>query len=141
MKILLIKQTSLGDVIHSSLAVEATRAQYPEAEIHFMVDKSCKLAVEHNPRIDKLIIFDKILVSQKMKKSFFNIFSVMAQFLTSLREVRKEKYDLAIDLQGIERSIFFLYFCRAKEKFVKGKKPQNQSRRRRADPESPHSGP
>ena len=123
MKILLIKQTSLGDVIHSSLAVEATRAQYPEAEIHFMVDKSCKLAVEHNPHIDKLIVFDKILISQKMKKSFLNIFSVMAQFMSSLREVRKEKYDLAIDLQGIERSIFFLYFCRAKEKFVKGKKP------------------
>jgi heptosyltransferase II len=123
MKILLIKQTSLGDVIHSSLAIEATRAQYLDAEIHFMVDKSCKLAVENNPHIDKLIIFDKILISQKMKKSFLNIFSVMAQFMSSLREVRKQKYDLAIDLQGIERSLFFLYFCRAKAKFVKGKKP------------------
>ena len=39
MKILLIKQTSLGDVIHSTLAVEAIKSQYPDAELHFMVDK------------------------------------------------------------------------------------------------------
>ena len=123
MKILLIKQTSLGDVIHSSLAIEATRAQYPKAEIHFMVDKSCKLAVENNPHIDKLILFDKVLIAQKMNKSLINIFSVLGQFMSALREVRKEKYDLAIDLQGIERSIFFLYFCRANKKFLKGKKP------------------
>ena len=33
------------------------------------------------------------------------------------------QYDLAFDLQGIERSAFFLYFCKAKKKFVKGWKP------------------
>ena len=35
--------------------------------------------------------------------------------------MRKEHYDIAIDLQGLERSVIFLYLCHSKKKFAKGK--------------------
>ena len=123
MKILIIKQTALGDVIHSTLAIEAIRKQYPDAELHFMVDRVCALAVESNPHIDKFFYFDKVSYGKRLKKSWLEFFPLCREVGKILRELRQTKYDLAFDLQGIERSIFFLYLCRAKRKFVKGNKP------------------
>ena len=123
MKILIIKQTSLGDVIHSTLAIEAIRTQYPDAELHFMVDRVCSLAVESNPHIAKFFTFDKVNYGKRLKKSWLEFFPVCREVGKILKEIRQTKYDLAFDLQGIERSIFFLYLCRAKRKFVKGNKP------------------
>jgi len=123
MKILLIKQTSLGDLIHSTLAIEAVKAQYPEAEIHFMVDKACAFAVENNPHISRFFYYDQQKHFKRLRKNFLSVFSIAGEILSELKKIRKYKYDLAIDLQGIERSVFYLYFCRAKRKFVKGRKP------------------
>ena len=123
MKILLIKQTSLGDLIHSTLALEAIKAKWPNSEIHFMVDRSCAFAVENNPLIDRFYYFDKVAYMERYKKNKLNIFNIISDMMGVLSAIRQTKFDLAIDLQGIERSAFFLYFCKAKQKFTKGKKP------------------
>ena len=123
MKILLIKQTSLGDLIHSSLAIEAIKAQYPDAEIHFMVDRACAFAVENNPHISQFFYYDQQKHFKRLRKSKFSVFKIAGEILSELKKIRKHKYDIAIDLQGIERSAFYLYFCKAKKKFIKGKKP------------------
>lgn len=123
MKILLIKQTSLGDLIHSTLSLEAIKQKWPDAEIHFMVDRSCAFAVENNPLIDRFYYFDKVGYKKRYKENKLHIFNVMSDIMEVLSEIRQTKFDLAIDLQGIERSAFFLYFCKAKQKFTKGKKP------------------
>lgn len=123
MKILLIKQTSLGDLIHSTMAIEAVHAQYPQAEIHFMVDRACAFAVENNPYISKFFYYDQQKHFKRLKKSKLSIFTITKEIFAELRKMRQHKYDLAIDLQGIERSAFYLYFCKAKKKFTKGRKP------------------
>ncbi|MCM8538051.1 MAG: glycosyltransferase family 9 protein [Lentisphaeraceae bacterium] len=123
MKILLIKQTSLGDLIHSSLAIEAIKAKWPESEIHFMVDRSCAFAVENNPHIDQFYYYDKVDHRKRLSKNKLAVFNIASDIFSELKKIRKTNFDLAIDLQGIERSAFFLYFCRAKKKFTKGKKP------------------
>jgi len=123
MKILLIKQTSLGDLIHSTLAIEAVRAQYPNAEIHFMVDRACAFAVENNPHIDHFFYYDQQKHFKRLRESKLSIFTIIKEIFAELKKIRKHKYDLAIDLQGIERSAFYLYFCKANKKFIKGKKP------------------
>ena len=123
MKILLIKQTSLGDLIHSTLAIEAIKAQYPDAEIHFMVDRACAFAVENNPQISQFFYYDQQDHFKRLRKNKLSAFKIAGEILSELKKIRQHKYDIAIDLQGIERSVFYLYFCKAKRKFVKGKKP------------------
>ena len=123
MKILLIKQTSLDDLIHSTLAIEAIKAKWPEAKIHFMVDRSCAFAVENNPHIDHFYYFDKVGFGKHYKKNKLHAFNIFADIWKILSEIRKTTFDLAIDLQGIERSALFLYLCKAKQKFTKGNKP------------------
>ena len=77
MKILLIKQTSLGDLIHSTLALEAIKRKWPDAEIHFMVDRSCAFAVENNPNIDRFYYFDKVSFGKDYKQNKLNIFHII----------------------------------------------------------------
>jgi len=120
MKILLIKQTSLGDLIHATLALEAIKIKWPQAEIHFMVDKACAFAVENNPHIDKFYYYDQQNYFKRLRQSKLSIFSIARDILKTLGQIRKTRFDLAFDLQGRERSAFFLYFCKASQKFIKG---------------------
>jgi ADP-heptose:LPS heptosyltransferase len=88
-----------------------------------MVDRSCAFAFENNPNIDRFYYFDKVSFGKDYKQNKLNIFHIISDIWKILAEIRQTKFDLAIDLQGIERSAFFLYFCKAKQKFTKGNKP------------------
>ncbi len=121
MNILLIKLTSLGDVIHSTLALDAVKARFPQARITFVVDRSCALAVSGHPLVDRLIVAD--LRAQKSQLRAFRFGAVWTECRRVASELRQEHFDLAIDLQGAERSVLLLYLARAAKKFCKGRYP------------------
>ncbi len=57
-KILIIRLSSIGDIILTSAFVRQTRRAFPQAEIHFTVKKKFADLLRFNPHIDKLIEFD-----------------------------------------------------------------------------------
>lgn len=120
MNILIIKQTSLGDLLHSTVAIDAIKSKYPEAKITYMVDESCQDIVKYNPNIDKIILFHLNSLLKLTKK---NPFKALKYIYDKIIEVRSQFFDIAFDLQGLERSVIFLYFAKAKEKYVKGRYP------------------
>ncbi len=85
MKILVIQQKMIGDVLTSSILFEALRNEYPNAELHYLVYAHTTPVLEHNPFIDKILHFD-----ENTKKAI--------QFTSFLKEVKKEKYDAVIDV-------------------------------------------
>lgn len=121
MKILLIKQTSLGDVLHMTPVIRALKKWKPEAEIDIVTDKRALGILKNNPYINKLYVLDIYKYEKEIFKSPLKFFSTIKEFFSHIKEVRKKKYDIAIDLQGLERSIIFLYLCKAKKKYAKGK--------------------
>lgn len=121
MKILLIKQTSLGDVLHMTPVIRALKKWKPEAEIDIVTDKRALGILKNNPYINKLYVLDIYKYEKEIFKSPLNFFSTIKEFFSHIKEVRKKKYDIAIDLQGLERSVIFLYLCKAKKKYAKGK--------------------
>ena len=121
MKILLIKQTSLGDVLHMTPVVRALKKWKPEAEIDIVTDKRALGILKNNPYINKLYVLDIYKYEKEIFKSPLKFFSTIKEFFSHIKEVRKKKYDIAIDLQGLERSVIFLYLCKAKKKYAKGK--------------------
>jgi heptosyltransferase II len=118
LKILIIKQTSLGDVLHSTVAVNMLKSYYPRSSITFMVDKSAYDLIKYNKKIDEIIIFDLYLLKNtwvtKPNQAFNHI-------KDKIKQIRKTHYDLAFDLQGLFRSVFFLYLAKASRKYVKGR--------------------
>ena len=121
MKILLIKQTSLGDVLHMTPVIRALKRWKPESEIDIVTDKRALEILKNNPYINKLYVLDIYKYEKEIFKSPLKFFSTIKEFFSHIKEVRKKKYDIAIDLQGLERSVIFLYLCKAKKKYAKGK--------------------
>jgi len=118
MNILVIKQTSLGDVLHSTGHVRALKQQYPDSRLVLLTADSSVDIYRHSPWVDEIILFDRYRVKRELLSDplwcWRHIREVMAK-------VQLQQFDLAFDLQGLARTVLFLYFARAKQKFVKGR--------------------
>lgn len=79
MKILVIRLSSMGDIIYTTPVVRCLKEQLPQAEIHFLTKPQFKYIYDHNPYLDKLLLL-------KSKLS------------DTIADIRAEKYDYLIDL-------------------------------------------
>ena len=84
-KILIIRFSSIGDIVLTTPVIRCCKQQLKNAEVHFITKSSFKPVLEHNPYIDKLFAFDK------------GINEVIP-------ELKKENYDLVVDLHNNLRS-------------------------------------
>ncbi len=100
-RILLIKPSSLGDIIHALPVLHGLRTRFPNATIDWLVAKSFAPVLEGNPGINNLLLFDRKRFS-KVGRSF----RVMREFIHYVRDLRARRYELVIDLQGLFRSGF-----------------------------------
>ena len=88
MKILVIQQKMIGDVLVSSIICNNLRSAYPNAQIDYLIYPFTAPVVENNPNINRILLFkDQYRTS---KKALF-------QFLLT---IRKEQYDLVMDAYG-----------------------------------------
>lgn len=88
MKVLVIQQKMIGDVLASSILCNNLKLLYPDAQVDYLVYPFTTPVVENNPNIDNIIPFQEEY--RKSKKAFLN-------FLVG---IRKAKYDLVIDAYG-----------------------------------------
>lgn len=58
MKLLLIRFSSIGDIVLTTPVLRSLKRQYPDAEIHFLVKQSFKPVIAHNPYIDVIHTLD-----------------------------------------------------------------------------------
>ena len=101
MKILVIQQKMIGDVLVSTLLCNNLRKAYPNAQIDYMVYKSTLPVLQGNTSVDNFILFEK-----KHRKS-------KLQFFKLIFKVRKEKYDLIIDAYSKLESWLTVLFSNA----------------------------
>jgi heptosyltransferase I len=116
MKILIIKLSSIGDVIHTLPVLSAIRGELPKAEISWVVEKSSAEILRGNPLIHKLIEVDT--KSLRKKDSLGKNLSLAGE---SLRQLRSVKYDLTLDFQGLFKSAAISKLARAKRRVGFGK--------------------
>lgn len=117
MKILVIKQTSLGDVLHSTGHVRTIKQHYPTSELVLLTANSSAHIYKHNKYVDRIIVVDRYQIKANWWRHPRLCFRHMREVL---RQVQQTKYDLAFDLQGLAKSVLFLYGAEASKKFVKG---------------------
>lgn len=98
-KILIIKPSSLGDIVHSLPFLNSIRESFPKAEIHWIVAKGLEGLLERHPMINKLWIINK-----EDWKKFKKIKGTLKEFRELFALLKRERFDLVIDLQGLLRS-------------------------------------
>lgn len=104
-RILLLKPSSLGDVIHAMPTASAIKRRYPEKHLSWVVEE------ESAPVIQESLCLDDVLVlpRKRWQRDLLDpsrIGSTLREAGVFLRELRERRYDLAIDLQGLLKSGF-----------------------------------
>ena len=61
MKILIIRFSSIGDIVLTTPVIRCVKKQVPEAELHFLTKKNFATVLKGNPYIDKLHLLEDSL--------------------------------------------------------------------------------
>jgi ADP-heptose:LPS heptosyltransferase len=85
-KILIIRFSSIGDIVLTTPVIRCLKQQLPGVEIHYLTKKSFKGVVENNPYISKVHTFEKRLTEV-------------------LPELKKANFDFVVDLHNNLRSL------------------------------------
>jgi heptosyltransferase-2 len=104
MKILIIQQKMIGDVLTTGILFEAIKLRYPGSELHYVINSHTYPVVENNPFIDKFRFFTPEHETSKRK---------LLQFSNQLR---KENYDVVIDVYSKLSSNIITMSSKAKTK-------------------------
>ncbi len=99
MHFLIVKLSSIGDVVHTLPAVAALRQAYPKERITWVVERSASAILLDNPTIDELIIID----TRRWRKKFWQA-STIQEFISSIKTLRQTPIDIAFDFQGLLKS-------------------------------------
>ena len=105
-KILIIKPSSLGDIVHTLPAVAAIRDANPDAEITWVINPEWAPILRGNRDVDHVHIFPR---------GEFTGLGAPRSLLPWLKKTRAMRPDIAIDFQGLLRSALIAKVSGAKE--------------------------
>ena len=106
-RILIVKPSSLGDVVHTLPLVHALKRNYPSCSIGWIVQKGFQAIIESDPAIDEIIPISIPSTSdpQAPRGAFISAASATMATLRNLRKRFKDRpYDLVLDLHASFRS-------------------------------------
>lgn len=101
MKILVVQQKMIGDVLTSTILCEQIKKNLPNAQVHYLINGNTGAVVVNNPYIDKVVFFKPEYRESKLALFRF------------LKTIRKEKYGLVIDVYSKLESMLITLFSGA----------------------------
>jgi heptosyltransferase-1 len=97
LKILLVRVSSLGDVLHNLPIVADIRRHFPDAQVDWVVEEGYVSLVKLNPQVRKVIPF----ALRRWRRGLFSDAAVRAELRGFFRDLRAEQYDYVFDTQGL----------------------------------------
>ena len=101
-RILLIKPSALGDVVHTLPVLVKLRARYPRAQIDWLITPENAEVVRYHPALSNIVLFARRDFSKRGHR-----WRAFLSFFDLLEQIRSAKYELIIDMHGQVRSAFF----------------------------------
>jgi heptosyltransferase-1 len=111
LKILIVKLSSLGDVVHTLAAVMDIHAHYPHAQIDWVVESSFAELLGLCPAINRVIGVNL----RRWRKSWWRTKErrqAIVEFKAFKDQLRSHAYDVVIDLQGLSKSALIARLAR-----------------------------
>jgi heptosyltransferase I len=110
-RILIVKVTSLGDVVHTLPVVADIHRAFPGVEVDWAVDASCADVVRLNRWVARVLCAP--LRQFKAGPSRADLGAIAA----SIRELRGRRYDAVVDLHGVYKSAIISALARSRRRF------------------------
>lgn len=111
MRILIIKTTSLGDVVHCLPVIADIRKHYTSAQIDWVVEENFAEIPTMHPDVNKVI---KVAI-RRWRKSFFAK-KTWQEFKFFKQQLQSQQYDVVIDTQGLLKSGLLTYLSNSRNK-------------------------
>jgi lipopolysaccharide heptosyltransferase I len=105
LKILILKPSSLGDVIHALPVLRLLKCHLPQSEIYWWLDAGLQPLLEGDPDLAGVIPFERRRWAAPAR---------WPEMFSSLHAMRAKHFDWAIDLQGLARSGIFAWLSNSK---------------------------
>jgi heptosyltransferase-1 len=109
-RILLVKLSSFGDVLHALPTLEALRAANPLAHITWLVEAAYAPLLSGHPALDE------VWVAPRLRPGEFFSGSNPARLRRLVRQLRARPFDLVVDLQGLFKSAVWVALANSPRK-------------------------
>jgi lipopolysaccharide heptosyltransferase II len=97
-KIILVRLRLIGDVIFTTPLIRALRRQYPNAHLTYVVEPLAEPVVRRNPHLDEVLVVPRRPGLRRV-----------ADDVAMGRELRRRRFDIAIDLHGGPRGAWLTW--------------------------------
>ncbi len=87
--ILVVRLGAMGDVIHALPAVASLKHSYPGSHLTWLIEAQWAGLIEQNPFVDRIAIFER---------------GNPGAWMRSWRKLRTQRFDFAVDFQGLMKS-------------------------------------
>jgi lipopolysaccharide heptosyltransferase I len=98
-RFLVIRLSSIGDIVHALPAVAALGQSFPQAEIHWLIETRYAPLLAGNPYVQRIIPLDTLSWRGRLPP-----LSIVEDMVKTLMELRGGAYDAVVDFQGLWKS-------------------------------------
>lgn len=112
-KFLIINPFGIGDVLFTSPVIRAIKKSLPESSVSYWCNERVKELFEGNPKIDKVIALSRGDLKRVYQESFLE---GLRRFLCLLKDLKKEKFDIALDFSLDHRYSLILILLGIKQR-------------------------
>ena len=114
MKILVIRLSAIGDVVHTLPAVHLLKKYLPGCRITWLVEEAAADLIAGYEGIDAVIVSKRTSWLRALRRG--NFLAAYTEAAAFLRRLRRDEYDLVLDFQGLLKSSLLAGLARGKRK-------------------------
>jgi lipopolysaccharide heptosyltransferase I len=108
---LIVRLSSIGDIVHALPAAAALAETFPQAQIHWAVEKRHALLLKGNPHLHRIVVLDTLGWRRHLTSSV-----TRHEIRNGVGALRQTLYDAALDFQGLWKSAVVAWLSRARER-------------------------
>lgn len=102
-RILIIKPSSIGDVVNALPFLSSLRQRYPDRHIAWLVEEEAADLLLGHPLLDRIIVSGRRRWGREVRTPFRRS-AALREMAALIAELRQGRYDLVVDLQGLLKS-------------------------------------
>jgi lipopolysaccharide heptosyltransferase I len=111
MRFLIVRLSSIGDIVHALPAVAALGEAFPQAEICWAIEKRLAVLLDRNPFVRRVIPLDTL-----GWRSRLSALHTWEEVVGSITALRGPAFDVAIDFQGLIKSGLIAWISGSRER-------------------------
>jgi len=110
-RFLIVRLSSIGDIVHALPAAAALAETFPQAQIDWVVEKRHALLLDGNPHLRHVLVLDTFGWRRHLTS-----FPTWHEIRGGVGDLRATRYDAALDFQGLWKSAVVAWLSRARER-------------------------